>query len=514
VKDLDAATLTLFEIVPLERLGLKEPENDIQRLVQALEKSGLEIIDYHASSGTYQFALNENSYFKQLVTTALPKEENELIWLLTDFFEYFFLQSTSHDLLFACTSTKNPKVGPDGNARPDQRDAGYISSEIGNPFYPPSLFRILCSAALKQQGFVELGGSIDCVSNLPTETAIAGSIFFLEPPLQYNLVLHDTSLDIIFRPLSVLSSNKLLSQEIVALLQEEASIPSIEIARAFPLFWSFSSTKKNWFTGSNHWWIRAKTGSQAELLQELLAVSLHLNWSEAKSYTEQLPKKLALSFGFNQLKRLRRLEERENGLRHSLGILQKRYPSRSDLIEWEANNTYSNIVRYSPLYLAWQTHLKAFVQGDSGIDSQFTLLVRQIDWASLEKLHIAAIDEAGIIVDLLQTDPGTLLTKIRVILEKCVLYLYQRRYSHATSARLYDMIQRLDRDHIFPPMISIYLTTLRTSGNMSAHTGGGAKEDIEALLPLFVRVLEWFLDEGVNKIWPVSVFLTEKYDVP
>lgn len=309
-----------------------------------------------------------------------------------------------------------------------------------------------------------------------------------------------SDLGITIRSLSVLSSNQLLSQEIVALLQKEASIQSIEIAKAFPLFWPFPSTERKWFNGSNHWWIRAKTGSQTELLQELLAISLQLNWSEAKSYTEQLPKKLALSFGFNQLKRLRYLEERENALRHSLIILQKRYPGRSDLIEWEANNTYSNIVRYSPLYLAWRTHLKAFVQGDPGIDNQFTLLVRQVDWASLEKLNIAAVDEAEKIVDLLHTDPGTLLTKTRVILEQCVLYLYQRKYSHSASVSLYNMVQRLDRDHIFPPMISIYLTTLRTSGNIGAHTGAGSKEDIEALLPLFVRVLEWFLDEGVGNV--------------
>jgi hypothetical protein len=500
VKDLDTATLTLFEIVPLERLGLKEPANDIQYIVRTLEKSGLEIIDHHASRGTYLLFVKDRECFNQLITTALPSNENELYWLLTEFYEYFLLQLTSYDLLFVCTSTKNPKVGPDGNVRPDQRDAEYISSEIGNPFYPPSLFRILCSDALKQQGFVELGVSMDCISNLPTETSIGGYILFLEPPIKFGLTWHYSDLGMTIRPLSVLSSNKLLSQEIVALLQEEASIPSIEIAKAFPLFWGFSSTNRNWFNGSNHWGIRAKIGSQIELLQELLAVSLHLNWSEAKSYTEQLPKKRALSFGFNQLQRLRRLEERENSLRHSLSLLQKRYPSRSDLIEWEANNTYSNIVRYSPLYLAWQTHLKAFVQGDPGIDNQFTLLVRQVDWTSLENLNIATRDEAERIVGLLQIDPGMLLTKMRVLIEKAIIYLYERKYSHSTSISLHNMIQRLDRDHILPPMISIYLTTLRTSGNVGAHTGSGSKEDVEVLLPLLVRVLEWVLDEGVSRV--------------
>jgi hypothetical protein len=68
------------------------------------------------------------------------------------------------------------------------------------------------------------------------------------------------------------------------------------------------------------------------------------------------------------------------------------------------------------------------------------------------------------------------------------------------SISLHNMIQRLDKDHIFPPMISIYLTALRTSGNVGAHKGTSSKEDVEVLLPLLVRVLEWFLDEGVSKV--------------
>lgn len=44
------------------------------------------------------------------------------------------------------------------------------------------------------------------------------------------------------------------------------------------------------------------------------------------------------------------------------------------------------------------------------------------------------------------------------------------------------------------------MTTFRTTGNVGAHTGSGSKEDVEALLPLLVRVLEWVLDEGVGQI--------------
>lgn len=105
------------------------------------------------------------------------------------------------------------------------------------------------------------------------------------------------------------------------------------------------------------------------------------------------------------------------------------------------------------------------------MDNQFTLLVRQVDWLSLEKLNIATRDEAERIVSLLQNDPGMLLTKVRVLIEKAVTHLYKQKYSCSAPTSLYNMIQKLDSDHISPPLISIYLTTLRTSGNIGAHTG-------------------------------------------
>lgn len=489
MKDLDIATLTLFEIVPTERLGLKEPANDIQYIVQALEKSGLELIDHHASSA-YQFALRDNECFKQLVAASLPEEEDELRWLLTNFFEYLLLLPTEYDLLFALFSTRERLLRVDN-----------LALEVGRFEYPPALARVICARALKQAGVTELGNSIDTSSSYPKETAAAGAIFFEASSLEFEIALHDLNTGLSLRPLSLLSSKLLLSQEIIALLQDATLLDTVVLAQILPLqVYGSTNADTSKFSLFNFLWIKAKIGSLSELLQELAGISLHLNWSQARSYTERLSKKLALSFGFRQMRRLKRLEEKENTLKHSLNILQKRYPMRSDLIEWEVNNLYSNIVRYSPVYLAWRAHLKAFVQGDPDIDNQFTLLVRQVDWASLEELNITARDEADRIVDLLQNAPGMLLTEMRVLIEKAITYLYVQKYSHSTHVNLHNMIQKLDRDRIFPAMISIYLVTLRTSGNVGAHTGAGSKEDIEVLLPLFVRVLEWFLDEGIYKV--------------
>ncbi len=488
--------LTIFEVVPFEQLGFSNPANDVQSIVLALQQVGLELVKNSNYKKVFWFIIRDKERFQLLTRAVLTPNEDELFWLLTEFFEYLLLIPTHYDLLFALTSTKDP--GTEGG--PYARDAHYISSEIGNPFYPPSLARILCAGALKQIGLREFGERIDCISNFPNETALAGDILFVHPPIDFSAIIRDGDTGFEWRPLSLLSSKLLLSQKIIDILQEEAVIDQIELAKVLPfqIMGRFDQTFP--FHTQNHFAIRAKFGTQIEVLEEILGVSLHLTWSKAKSYTEKLPKKAALSFGFGQLRRLKDLEEKETALRYALNILQKRYPARKDLIELEVSNLYSNVVRYSPVYLAWQAHLRAFVQGDPGIDNQFTLLVRQIDWSTLENFGVATKDEAEKVVNLLQTDPGSLLTRIRVIIEQCVLYLYQRKYLRPATTTLHNMIQRLDRDLVFPPMISIYLTALRTSGNIGAHTGADSREDVEVLLPLFVRVLEWFLYEGVSKI--------------
>ena len=45
-----------------------------------------------------------------------------------------------------------------------------------------------------------------------------------------------------------------------------------------------------------------------------------------------------------------------------------------------------------------------------------------------------------------------------------------------------------------PMVINVYLNTLRLVGNIGAHEGGDSKEEVEAVLPIFVRTVEWFVD--------------------
>jgi len=88
---------------------------------------------------------------------------------------------------------------------------------------------------------------------------------------------------------------------------------------------------------------------------------------------------------------------------------------------------------------------------------------------------------------------------MRVIVEKIIIHIYSHRFPHQ-SANLANMIQELNGARIFPPIIFACVNFLRISGNIGAHQSIGTKEDVEAILPVFVRFVEWFLDEGLSKI--------------
>ena len=88
---------------------------------------------------------------------------------------------------------------------------------------------------------------------------------------------------------------------------------------------------------------------------------------------------------------------------------------------------------------------------------------------------------------------------MRVIIEKIVSLLFQQEFPTSARLALADKIQRLKSAGLFPPFISIYLDTLRLTGNIGAHEAAGTKEDVEAVLPIFLRIVEWFLDREFAK---------------
>lgn len=487
--DADKITSVAFEIIPLERIGAYPVHKTVDTILSVLHDTGFNLVRLpDRSQNVKLLEISDKAKVKQLAKVLL---DDELIWLTTEFFQNLFIIPTKHDLLFGLASSDNPEQsGPYG------RPPDYIISEVGDYTYRPAIPRILISSALAQQSFVELSKNLDCISSFPRETALAGQITFIDSPIEYNLKMTSSDTGFEWRALNVLSS-KLLSQGIVELLQNESKLDQVEVAKAFPfqLFSVSAAEKAKPFTLFNHFSVRARKGAFFDVLDELLGVSLHLNWSLAKEHAAQISEEKALQYALMQNNRLKYVEEKEQRLRYSINVLQKRYPSHAQLIEWEVNNLYSNLVRFSPVYLSWKTHLRAFIQRENHVEQGYLNAISQLDWDALEKVEVASFEDGQKIIELLRIDPASTLTKMRIIIEKIVSVLYHRKFPNRSQrVSLATKIRELQGSNIFPGFIHIFLNTLRLTGNIGAHEGTGQRKDVEAVLPIFLRTVEWFVD--------------------
>lgn len=158
------------------------------------------------------------------------------------------------------------------------------------------------------------------------------------------------------------------------------------------------------------------------------------------------------------------------------------------------NNIYTNVVRYSPLYLSWSAYLETFLQ--KGKNWKFWLIDRlaNLDWDYLVMIGAATSDEAEKIILLTEIDGGSALTKMRVTTEKMIQVAYKREYPTRRHPNLANMLQQLNNKHIFPSIIYVCLDTIRKAGNIGAHEIMAESDDAIAILPLFIRVVEWFID--------------------
>ncbi|MFX1257318.1 MAG: DUF4145 domain-containing protein [Promethearchaeota archaeon] len=499
----DGFTFTVFEIVPLERLGIGEFKEGIKNIMDALTNTSFKPIECENSNNAKIFRIkdkidNEDRPKKTSIESKEEyKTEEELVWELRDFCDYLIINSKIGNVLFALASTRDPESW--GSITPN-----YVAQLFGTYIYPPSLARIICADALKDFGLVKLSNNINVCSSAPRETALAGDITFNETPIHplggYNLKYIGTDIEI--RPISLLNSKLLLTQNIIELIQNESLLNNLELAKLYPLQLAqadiFLQNKS--FSLFNYIMINARFGTQFDILDEMLNISLHLNWQFAKNSDEELTKNLALSYAHKQKKRFELIEKREHAIRSALNTLQKRYPLNSDLIQWEINNIYSNITKYSPIFIHFKSHLKSFIQDERDSWNEYNNLISTLDWISLAKNGIANINDGKRIIKLLHTDPGIILMKIRIIIEKIIKYTYKSKCG-PNDADLGTMIYELNQKNIFPPILHVFINSLRISGNLGAHELSdsiGSKKDIEAIMPIFIRIVEWFLDQILN----------------
>jgi len=345
----------LIEILPLERLALSQVNDLIDPVSEALAKIGYGQPSRLQGSNILSFRLTNRKRLNQMLSSAVKDEEYE--WLISEFYNTLIIAYSSQDILFGQASDLDPNV-PCG---PKSRTPAYIASEVGGHLAPTSLARLVCATALKEMGALELGSNVDVYTSYPFESALQASIEFVSGTLEFpgfgGIVFRDIDTSITLRPIELISSRRLLSQEIVSLLQEESQLDQLLIARAMPWQWFTTGDKNLGFAVFNHFWIKANSGTFVELVEELLPMALHLNWAHPRIPGAQLSAEQSLTFAIKQSSRLKRLEERESSVRHALGVLQKRYSTRTELYNLEVNNQYSNLVRYSPIYSRWKRGL-------------------------------------------------------------------------------------------------------------------------------------------------------------
>jgi hypothetical protein len=490
--NLDEYKLVVFEIIPIERIGRDKLVNPLNELSFHLSKIGY--AEEFQSPNMKIFHIKDYSKFADAVKLCIKDEEYN--WLFIEYFEKLILSFVDDNLLFALTSSKSPDI-----FGPYNRDAKYIASLMGEPIYSPSIGRIL--VAYSQ----EIGGNTDLAKKLrldydkyilSKEPALSGDILLLEPPIIFDLTIICKDKGITLRPLNILSSD-LLSSDIIELLKDETLLNRVEIGKAFPLQ-IFSLSDLTNFSVFNHFSVRGLRGKLAELFTALLQSAIHLNWQLASDYVSTLNKDDALQFALLQKNRLRQVEEKYSALTHSLQLLQRRYPHRIELFEWEVNNIYANMIHYSPIYLNWKTHLEAFIEGQVNEKPNFINNLSAIDWKKLEQNNIANLKEAQKIIKLMEIDPGSTLTRIRIIIEKIINYVYSKKMKTLVNKnkKLAEKLYELNDLNVFPQIIYIYLNTLRLVGNIAAHQGEDSKREVESVLPIFILIVEWFIDKGIK----------------
>lgn len=411
-------------------------------------------------------------------------------WFASIYCEYLVIVYSSHDIIFALASSKDPtEVGP------HDTPANYIASQLIGMLPSGSLGRMLVARGIWKNGDENFANRLNISTTNPVETSLTGYIEYVkQPKARFKVVWGGKS----FRPVTILDSAQLLSIELAEYMKDPASVSKLEIAvaQAFPLGFSSisdSNDSKDIDTIQNYYAIYARSGSDFETLQELLNISFHLNWSQSERKQEHIDNELKYSLALKQKSRLEYLEKREQRLQHSLELLHKCHPSNKYILEWRVNNIYSNTIRYSPLYLSWKAKLESFIAKEEQWEYWLFNRLRELDWNVLVQNGIASVDEAEKLIKLGNIDSGSALTRMRVVVEGIVKLLHSRELPNQRPSNLNAMIREIQSIGVIPQIISVSLHTLRQAGNAGAHGNPTKTKDVVALLPLFVRVVEWFL---------------------
>lgn len=140
-------------------------------------------------------------------------------------------------------------------------------------------------------------------------------------------------------------------------------------------------------------------------------------------------------------------------------------------------------------------------------ESKFRDFIKKTDWNQLEQNGILKKDEAENLFKLTKIDPGSTISKMRSIIERIIQFLYIKNIGPIIrSKNLIQMLKSLNSQQLFPKTIYIYFNTIRITGNEAVHGNTVSEKDVNALIPLFILIIEWFIE---NQLKNLQIFNSE-----
>ncbi len=128
-----------------------------------------------------------------------------------------------------------------------------------------------------------------------------------------------------------------------------------------------------------------------------------------------------------------------------------------------------------------------------------------IDCNKLEEQHLPGRKDVLRVQELLKQDRAEMVSKIRMVVDRFVNYVFQKypNKQNLPPARRFSMAKKLrflkNRQEI-PENIHDYLHILRKAGNKAIHEGEDPNHDTQVLLPLFLAVVRWFVEDKLDKL--------------
>ena len=139
-------------------------------------------------------------------------------------------------------------------------------------------------------------------------------------------------------------------------------------------------------------------------------------------------------------------------------------------------------------------------------DESIDEIVDKVDWGRLVENDLPSREDILLVSQSLQSDPATVLTKMRIVVEKFVNFLFQKQAAGLSpnpdkQVSLAEKIRILKERGEVPDLVNLHLNTLRLAGNLGAHSNMGESEgQVRVLIPAFVEVVRWFAEEKLDRI--------------